>query len=95
MCALACRDILAWLVPRLLGAKPEGDTADARKAAAQDEGLSGIAKEHVQGLLQDRTSSHLLEVSKSWPLARHALRSGPCSRINLVSIVRMCFLDNV
>ena len=58
---LACRDILAWLVPRLLGAKPGGDTVE-RKAGAQTEGLASIAKEHVQGLLQDRTSSHLLEV---------------------------------
>ena len=44
----ACRDILAWLVPRLLGAKPQGDTVEERKAAAQSDGLSGIAKEHVQ-----------------------------------------------
>lgn len=58
----SCRDILAWLVPRLLGAKLEGDTAEQRKAAAQTEGLAGIAKEEIQGLMQDRTASHLLEV---------------------------------
>ena len=57
-------------MPRLLGAKAQGDTAEERKSAAESEGLTGIAKEHVQGLLQDRTSSHLLEVRNSSPLAR-------------------------
>ena len=56
--------MLAWLVPRLLGAKPQGDSSEERKAAAQEEGVMGIPREHVQGLLQDRTSSHLMEVGE-------------------------------
>lgn len=61
-CYGRCRDTLGWLVPRLLGAKLGAESVEDRKEAARTEGLAVITKEHVQGLMQERTSSHLLEV---------------------------------
>ena len=53
---------MQWLVPRLLGAKLSGESVEERKAAAQAVGGPGIPREQLQGLMQDRTSSHLMEV---------------------------------
>ncbi len=52
------RDVLEDLVPRLLGAKP----SQGAEAAEELSPLEGISADHVQGLAQDPTSSHFLEV---------------------------------
>ena len=54
--------MLRWLAPRLLGAKLPGESVEERKAAAEADSGAGIPKEQLQGLMQDRTSSHLMEV---------------------------------
>ncbi len=56
-----CREVLYWLLPRVLGAKPAADYMQCT-AAQLLETWQGLGKERVQGLMQDRTSSHLLEV---------------------------------
>ena len=62
----ACRDVLARLIPRLLGApeRTAGEADEGAEEGMQEEGslLAGIAPEHVHGMMQDRTSSHLMEV---------------------------------
>ena len=60
------RDMLRWLVPRLLGVKLSGVSVEERKAAAQAGGGAGILREQLQGLMQDRTSSHLMEVRHTY-----------------------------
>ncbi|CAL8466393.1 g5929 [Coccomyxa elongata] len=54
-------DVLEELVPRLLGAKP----SQGAEAAEDEERspLEGISADRVQGLAQDPTSSHFLEVT--------------------------------
>ena len=60
-----CREMVRWLVPRLLGVKLSGESVEERKAAAQADGGAGIPREQLQGLMQDRPSSHLMEVRHS------------------------------
>ena len=57
------RDVLEELLPRLLGAKPR-QAQEGAEADEHDDGslLEGINPNHVQGLAQDPTSSHFLEV---------------------------------
>ena len=61
------RDILARLIPRLLGA-PEGAAAaeeaadEAAEEAAESRLLEGIPLATVHGMMQEQTSSHLMEV---------------------------------
>ncbi|BDA51236.1 Nucleolar protein 9 [Coccomyxa sp. Obi] len=56
-------DTLEELVPRLMGAKPR-QAQEGAEAHGHEEGspLEGISADHVQGLAQDPTSSHFLEV---------------------------------
>lgn len=60
---LVPRVVLEVLVPRLLGAKPSL-AQEGAEANEHEEGspLEGISADHVQGLAQDPTSSHFLEV---------------------------------
>jgi hypothetical protein len=61
--SLSGRELLQRLVPALLGGKV---VAGADGAGEVDFGgaLEGILVEHVQGLMQERTSSHCLEVRR-------------------------------
>lgn len=63
-CLGLAREVLEELVPRLLGAKAsqEGDAGNREEEWTP---LEGIPAEHVQGLAQDPTSSHFLEVCAS------------------------------
>jgi hypothetical protein len=56
--------VLARLIPRLLGA-PEQAPGAANEGGAQEGALlAGIAPERVHGMMQDRTSSHLIEARR-------------------------------
>ena len=68
-----CRDMVQWLVPRLLGVKLSGESVKERKAAARADGGAGIPREQLQGLMQDRTSSHLMEVRHMCRLSQPSL----------------------
>ena len=60
------RDLLEQLVPRLLGAKPAQSQEGEEGFGGEEQSLlEGVAADHVQGLAQDPTSSHFLEVRKN------------------------------
>ena len=66
--ALSCREALQALIPAMLGAQGAEEEGD-------DSLLQGITRGTFQGIMQDRLSSHVMEVCT--PLSLCALHAPP------------------
>jgi len=85
----ARRAALEALIPRVLAAGA-GTAADAEPSAAHGERLAGLDRGRLLGLMQDRTSSHLMEAR---PPASQALSSS-CSSNEWVPVcTAQCQVD--
>lgn len=73
----SCRDFLSDLIPRMFGSSG-GDSASS---------LSSLQVEDVHGLMQDRTSSHLFEVSRLFDSLDVSLSSLPLLTVKMISLI--------